>query len=53
MIRAWGEANGIRVSNVAGPRERSSPGIRERAAEVLRQLLENLGPQPFDALPAR
>lgn len=38
-IRAWGEANGVRVLNVAGPRESSSPGIYGRAVEVLRRLL--------------
>jgi hypothetical protein len=39
-IRTWAEENGIRVLNVAGPRESSSPGIHDRAAEVMRQLLQ-------------
>ena len=38
-IRAWAEANGVGVLNVAGPRESSAPGIHDRAAEVLRRLL--------------
>jgi len=38
-IRAWAEANGVRVLNVAGPRESSSPGIHDRAADLLRRLL--------------
>ncbi len=40
VIRAWAEANGVRVLNVAGPREGSSPGIYDRAAEVLRRLFQ-------------
>ena len=40
MIRAWAEENGVGVLNVAGPRESSSPGIHDRAAEVLRRLLQ-------------
>jgi len=38
-IRAWAEANGVRVLNVAGSRESSSPGIHDRAADLLRRLL--------------
>lgn len=38
-VRAWAEANGVRVLNVAGPRESSSPGIHARAAELLRRLV--------------
>ena len=42
-IRAWAAAKGVRVLNVAGPRESSSPGIHDRAAEVLRRLFQGEG----------
>ncbi len=35
---AWLEENGIRVLNVAGPRESECPGIHERAATFLERL---------------
>jgi hypothetical protein len=38
-VRNWVQAQGIRVLNVAGPRERSSPGIYHEAARFLRELL--------------
>ncbi|MBI1918007.1 MAG: putative molybdenum carrier protein [Planctomycetes bacterium] len=43
VLRAWAEGNGVRVLNVAGPRESSSPGIYDRAAEVLRRLFREVG----------
>jgi hypothetical protein len=36
--RHWLEAAGIRILNVAGPREESMPGIQCRAADFLRDL---------------
>jgi Circularly permutated YpsA SLOG family len=47
-VRAWVEANGVRVLNVAGPRESSSPGIHDRAADLLRRFLR----QPQEIRPA-
>jgi hypothetical protein len=44
--RAWAEANGVAVLNVAGPRESSAPGVYALAADFLRCLLA--GP-PADA----
>jgi hypothetical protein len=38
-VRAWLHANGIRVLNVAGPRESENPGISELARSFLRELL--------------
>lgn len=40
--RAWAAANGVRVLNVAGPRESECPGIYEMAAEFLRRVLAPL-----------
>jgi len=39
-FRAWMKKNGIKILNVAGPRESQRPGISAQAAEVLRLLLE-------------
>jgi hypothetical protein len=39
-VHSWAKANGVRVLNVAGPRESSWPGIYQRAAVFLRRLLE-------------
>jgi hypothetical protein len=38
-VRAWLEDNMIRVLNVAGPRETSSPGIHREATDFLRAVL--------------
>lgn len=38
--RAWTREHGIRVLNVAGPRESETPGIYEQAQKWLRQFLE-------------
>ena len=38
-VRAWIAENGIRVLNIAGPRESTRPGIRDAAAAFLRALL--------------
>jgi hypothetical protein len=37
--RAWALEHGIRILNVAGPRESKCPGIYEEAKALLRQLL--------------
>ncbi len=37
-VRAWAGANGVRVLNVAGPRESSRPGVHDEAAAFLRAL---------------
>jgi len=42
-IRKWAEEQGVRVLNVAGPRASSSPGIHDRARDVLRQLVQEEG----------
>ena len=41
VVLAWLRGHGIAVLNVAGPRESQSPGIGQRAAAFLRQLLAN------------
>jgi hypothetical protein len=38
-VRAWLETQGIRVLNVAGPRESSQPGIQAEAVRFLREVL--------------
>ncbi|MGD9409325.1 MAG: putative molybdenum carrier protein, partial [Thiohalocapsa sp.] len=38
-IRAWLDGQGIRVLNIAGPRESQAPGIAAAALDLLRQLL--------------
>jgi hypothetical protein len=38
-VREWAGAHGVRVLNVAGPRESSTPGIGERARRFLREVL--------------
>jgi hypothetical protein len=38
-VRHWVQAQGIRVLNVAGPRESSAPGIYHEALRFLRDLL--------------
>ncbi|HZT80256.1 MAG TPA: putative molybdenum carrier protein [Gemmataceae bacterium] len=38
-VREWGRASGVAVLNVAGPRESSRPGIHDRAAAFLREVL--------------
>jgi hypothetical protein len=36
--RAWAHEHGVRILNVAGPRESKCPGIYEEAKALLRQL---------------
>ncbi len=38
-VRAWLDEAGVTVLNVAGPRSSQQPGIYDRAAEFLRELL--------------
>jgi hypothetical protein len=38
-VRTWIAAEGVRVLNVAGPRESSHPGVQERAAGFMRRVL--------------
>lgn len=38
--RRWIAEHGVRVLNVAGPRESGEPGIHERAMEFLRMILD-------------
>jgi Circularly permutated YpsA SLOG family len=38
-VRGWAQSHGVRVLNVAGPRESSCPGIYEEASRFLRKLL--------------
>ncbi len=44
-VRTWIVTHGIRVLNVAGPRESSRPGINAQAAAFLRQVLNPSKPQ--------
>jgi hypothetical protein len=37
-VEEWGEQNGIKVLNVAGPRESKAPGIHDKAVEFLREI---------------
>ncbi|MCI0460311.1 MAG: putative molybdenum carrier protein [Gemmataceae bacterium] len=39
QVRAWVEANGVKVLNVAGPRESARPGIYEQARAFLSAVL--------------
>ncbi len=39
-VLSWAELNDVRVLNVAGPREGEAPGIYERAAGFLREVLK-------------
>lgn len=41
-IRAWLADRGVKVLNVAGPRESERPGTAERAAALLRRVFEPL-----------
>ena len=41
-IEAWLRGQGIRVLNVAGPRESEAPGIGAAALDLLQQLLRRL-----------
>jgi hypothetical protein len=45
-VRAWLEAQGVRILNVAGPRESSQPGIHAEAVRFLRELLAAAAGQP-------
>jgi hypothetical protein len=38
IVEEWGGQNGIRVVNVAGPRESKVPGIHDKAVEFLREI---------------
>jgi hypothetical protein len=38
IVEEWGGQNGIRVLNVAGPRESKAPGIHDKAVEFLREI---------------
>lgn len=40
VVREWVREQGIRVLNVAGPRESGCPGIYERATDFLRSVLK-------------
>jgi hypothetical protein len=40
-VRAWAEANGVRVLNVAGPRESETPGIHQATIRFLREVFES------------
>jgi hypothetical protein len=42
-IHSWIKERGIRVLNIAGPRESQSPGIYVQAVELLRRLLQGPG----------
>jgi hypothetical protein len=46
-VRAWAERQGVRVLNVAGPRESSQPGIHEDAVAFLREVFGDMSqPEP-------
>jgi hypothetical protein len=40
-VRDWIAAHGVRVLNVAGPRESSAPGIGQEACDFLQRVLAN------------
>lgn len=42
--RAFLAANGVRILNVAGPRESEAPGIHDQAAALLREILSGGNP---------
>jgi hypothetical protein len=39
VVRKWGQANRVRILNVAGPRESETPGIHDRTVDFLRKVL--------------
>ncbi len=41
-VRDWMRSHGVRVLNVAGPRESHAPGIHDQALAFLRRLLKEL-----------
>jgi predicted Rossmann fold nucleotide-binding protein DprA/Smf involved in DNA uptake len=43
-VRAWLEREGVRVLNVAGPRESEAPGIHAQATHFLRSILTSPPP---------
>jgi hypothetical protein len=45
-IAAWLDGCGVRVLNVAGPRESEAPGIYREARELLRRLLQPVAAPP-------
>jgi hypothetical protein len=46
QIARWIERSGIRVLNVAGPRESQAPGIHAEALALLREVLAAVLPRP-------
>ncbi len=40
QVARWAREQGVRILNVAGPRESSAPGIYRQATDFLRRLLE-------------
>jgi len=44
-VADWLAGSGVRVLNVAGPRESTSPGIHDAAVEFLTPLLDIIGPR--------
>ena len=46
MIRQWLDENNIRVLNIAGPRESSSPGIYDGACAVFQELFTAVSFRP-------
>jgi hypothetical protein len=46
VVGAWIEAHGVRVLNVAGPRESSQPGIYAEAVRFLREVFSATAEQP-------
>jgi hypothetical protein len=46
VVRAWARKHHVKVLNVAGPRERTKPGVHAQAASYLRMLLGDSDPLP-------
>ena len=51
-VLEWAEDKGVRVLNVAGPRESENPGIYALAGRFLRRVLAGTRPLPRPAAPA-
>lgn len=49
VLKAWMAGSGVRVLNVAGPRETESPGIGDRAARLLDAALRPLASGPVSS----
>jgi hypothetical protein len=43
MVSDWAEATGVEILNVAGSRESSFPGMQEIVADVIEQVLQEVG----------